>query len=72
MSVLRQSCSSDPFRARYREVINEIVLRIVRDRQSSTMVIAEFVLDPEDSARLVQVVKGDLARLGEHNFAGIG
>ncbi|MCX4145057.1 MULTISPECIES: hypothetical protein [Paraburkholderia] len=44
-------------------------MRIVRDRQSPTTVIAEFVLGPEDIIRLVQVVKEDLARLGEHNFA---
>lgn len=59
----------DPFRARYREAISEIVARVVRDREAPAAVIAEFDLSAEDIARLSELVRGDLARLGVHNFA---
>jgi Fic family protein len=59
----------DPFRARYRETINEAVSRIVRDREPLGTVIAEFKLRDEEAARLTKMVKGDISRLGEHNFA---
>ncbi len=59
----------DPFRARYRDAIGEIVARVVRDREAPAAVITEFSLDANDAARLLDLVQGDLARLGAHNFA---
>jgi len=59
----------DPFRARYRETINEVVSRIVRDRETLRAVIAEFKLPDVEAARLIEMVRGDISRLGEHNFA---
>jgi fido (protein-threonine AMPylation protein)/DNA-binding Lrp family transcriptional regulator len=59
----------DPFRARYRETINEIVSRIVRDREALGAVLAEFKLRDDEAARLGDMVRGDISRLGEHNFA---
>ncbi|CAN7741128.1 Fic family protein [Caballeronia sp. LjRoot34] len=59
----------DPFRARYREAINEMVSRIVRDREALGTVIAEFKLRDDEAARLIDMVRGDISRLGEHNFA---
>jgi len=59
----------DPFRARHRETINEAVSRIVRDREPLGSVIAEFKLRDDEATRLIDMVRGDIARLGEHNFA---
>jgi Fic family protein len=59
----------DPFRARHRETINEVVSRIVRDREPLGNVIAEFKLRDDETARLADMVRGDISRLGEHNFA---
>jgi fido (protein-threonine AMPylation protein) len=59
----------DPFRARYREAINEMVSRIVRDREALGTVIAEFKLRDDEAVRLIDMVRGDISRLGEHNFA---
>jgi Fic family protein len=59
----------DPFRARHRETINEVVSRIVRDREALGAVIAEFKLRDDEAARLTEIVRGDISRLGEHNFA---
>lgn len=42
---------------------------VVQERHSLTAAIAEFGLSAQDSARLTAMVKGDIARLGEHNFA---
>jgi hypothetical protein len=32
-------------------------------------VIAEFKLRDDEAARLAEIVRGDISRLGEHNFA---
>lgn len=59
----------DPFRAAHRNAIGELVSGVVRERHSLTEAIEEFGLSAQDSARLIAMVKGDIARLGEHNFA---
>jgi hypothetical protein len=59
----------DPFRAKYRETINEVVSRIVRDREPLGIVVAGFKLRDDEAARLTEMVRGDISRLGEHNFA---
>ncbi|MEW6346803.1 MAG: Fic family protein [Pseudomonadota bacterium] len=59
----------DLFRATHRDAINELVSRVVRDRHPLGQAIAEFGLSQEDAERLTETVKGDIARLGEHNFA---
>ncbi|SDH13101.1 Fic family protein [Paraburkholderia phenazinium] len=59
----------DLFRAVHRDAINELVSRIVRDRHPLGQAVAEFHLSPQDAERLIETVKGDIARLGEHNFA---
>lgn len=59
----------DPFRAEHREAINEAVCRVVRDRDSLQEAVAGLGLPKQDAHRLVEIVKGDVSRLGEHNFA---
>lgn len=59
----------DPFRVEHREAINEAVCRVVRDRDSLREAVASLGLPQEDAHRLVEIVKGDISRLGEHNFA---
>ncbi|MFJ1260420.1 Fic family protein [Cupriavidus sp. CuC1] len=59
----------DPFRAKYRETIHEVVAQVVRDREPLTKVIADLGLEPGIAAQLQEMVKGDLFRLGEHNFS---
>jgi len=59
----------DLFRATHRDAINELVSRVVRDHHPLGQAVAEFGLSQEDAERLTETVKGDIARLGEHNFA---
>lgn len=59
----------DPFRAKYRDVISDIVAQVVRDREPLTKVIADLGLDPGVAAQLQGTIKDDLSRLGEHNFS---
>ena len=58
----------NPFRNIHRETIGTLVARVVRERQSLSIALAEVDLAPEDQTKLLQMVKADLARLGEHNF----
>lgn len=59
----------DPFRAKYREAIYEIVAQVVRDREPLTKAISDRGLEPGVAAQLQEMVKGDISRLGEHNFS---
>jgi hypothetical protein len=59
----------DAFRAAHRNAISELVSRVVRERHPLKEAIAEFGLPERDADRLTEMVKGDIARLGEHNFA---
>jgi fido (protein-threonine AMPylation protein) len=59
----------DLFRAAHRDAINELVSRVVREGHSLRQAVAEFGLPADDAERLAEIVKGDIARLGEHNFA---
>lgn len=59
----------DPFRAQHRETIREVVSRVVANREPLASVVAEFELGEAERTRLVEMLKADLARLGEHNFA---
>jgi fido (protein-threonine AMPylation protein) len=59
----------DLFRAAHRNAISELVSRVVRQGDSLKDAVAEFRLPEQDAERLTEIVKGDLARLGEHNFA---
>jgi hypothetical protein len=59
----------DLFRAVHRDAISELVSRVVRDGHPLKDAVAEFSLPPQDAERLTEIVKGDIARLGEHNFA---
>ena len=57
------------FRATHRDAINELVSRVVREGHPLGEAIAEFDLPAQDAEKLAEIVKGDIARLGEHNFA---
>jgi len=59
----------DLFRATHRDAINELVSRVVRERHSLGKAVAEFDLPAQDAEKLTELVKGDIDRLGEHNFA---
>ncbi|MFJ1256632.1 hypothetical protein [Cupriavidus sp. CuC1] len=59
----------DPFRAKFRQAISEVVAHVVRDREPLIMVIADLGLEAEAAIQLKEMVKGDLSRLGEHNFS---
>jgi len=59
----------DQFRTKHREVISELVGRVVRDHHRLRETLAELDLPEQDTDLLYEMVKGDLARLGEHNFA---
>jgi Fic family protein len=59
----------DLFRAAHRDAINELVSRIVREGHPLGEAVAEFGLPAQDAGKLTEIVKGDIARLGEHNFA---
>lgn len=59
----------DPFRNTHREAISILVARVVREGQSLSAAIPDFGLSAEDTQRLLEMVKLDLDRLGEHNFA---
>ena len=59
----------DPFRNTHREAISLLVARVVREGQSLSAAIPDFGLPDEDGRRLLEMVKLDLNRLGEHNFA---
>lgn len=59
----------DPFRAKYREAIYEVVAQVVRDRESLTKAIADLGVDPGTATQLHEMVMSDLSRLGEHNFS---
>ena len=59
----------DPFRNTHREAISTLVARVVRERQPLRAASADFGLSEEDAQRLLEMVKLDLNRLGEHNFA---
>jgi hypothetical protein len=62
----------DSFRAAHRESISELVGRVVRDRHPLREAAAELGLPSNDADRLTELVRGDIARLGEHNFARYG
>jgi fido (protein-threonine AMPylation protein) len=59
----------DLFRATHRDAINELVSRVVREGHPLGAAIAEFDLPAQDAEKLAEIVKGDIVRLGEHNFA---
>ena len=59
----------DLFRAAHRDAINELVSRIVREGHPLAEAVAEFGLPAQDAGKLTEIVKGDIVRLGEHNFA---
>jgi hypothetical protein len=59
----------DPFRAVHRNAISELVSRVVREGHPLRQAVADFYLSQQDAERLTETVKGDIARLGEHNFA---
>lgn len=59
----------DQFRTEHREAINEVVCRVVRERDSLQEAVDDLGLHEQDAGRIIQEVKGDLSRLGEHNFA---
>jgi Fic family protein len=59
----------DLFRAVHRNAISELVSRVVREGHPLRQAVAEFDLSQQDAERLTETVKGDIARLGEHNFA---
>jgi Fic family protein len=66
---LQAAGSPDPFRAAHRNAIGELVSRVVRDRHPLAQAVAEYDFGDEDAARLAAMIKGDIERLGEHNFA---
>ncbi|WP_349606132.1 Fic family protein [Cupriavidus sp. DF5525] len=58
----------DPFRMKYREVINDIVGQVVRG-EALTEAVTELGLESQEAIQLQEMIKGDLTRLGEHNFS---
>jgi fido (protein-threonine AMPylation protein) len=66
---IRAAGAPDPFRSAHREAISELVGRVVRNRQPLQQLVAEFGYSEHDAQRISTIVKGDIAKLGEHNFA---
>jgi Fic family protein len=59
----------DPFRIQYREMLNQVIQQVVRQRIGLTTVILELGLPVEVSQELSDMARADLARLAEHNCA---
>lgn len=67
-TLIEAAGQPDPFRIKYREAINDVVGEVVRGGSLSEA-IAELGLEQQDASRLQEMVRGDLSRLGEHNFS---
>ncbi|MGY8525939.1 Fic family protein [Paracidovorax citrulli] len=65
---LRTTPPVDPLRARYREHISEAVGSVVRDRVSPREAVDSLGLDTLVRAQLLEMMQGDLRRLGLHNY----
>jgi len=68
--VVQESLGSpDPIRVRYREMLNEAVIQVVRARQSASEATLGLGVAPEDGAAFARMLEQDLAALADFNCA---
>jgi hypothetical protein len=59
----------DPLRAKYRELLTEVMQAIVREQQTIDEAMQHIMLNPEDRAFFIAMLHHELALLGVHNCA---
>jgi Fic family protein len=67
--VLESMGSPDPFRIKYREALNDVVVQVVRGRRSLAQALALLGLPDADASKLHQVLAHELGALTAFNCA---
>ena len=67
--MLESLGAPDPLRAKYRELLTEVIQAVVREQKSVDEAMQNVVLDGADSEPFMAMLRHELSLLGVHNCA---
>jgi hypothetical protein len=67
--MLESLGAPDPLRAKYRELLTEVIQAVVREQKSVDEAMQKVVIDGADSEPFMAMLRHELSLLGVHNCA---